>query len=132
MTKHMVTYDFLWVIEFLVSASLPSFVKAYLSAVTVKFLHFTYPSLELGSLNLSDSFWIRVKRIQSCLIVSNTSRADWSLKTPEKLASPIVLGMCCIAPSIMVTGKSNWSFRDSKARNWLRKGKVLAPLVRPT
>ena len=25
----------------------------------------------------------------------------------------------------------NWSFRDSKARDWLRKGKVLAPLVRP-
>ena len=23
-------------------------------------------------------------------------------------------------------------FRDSKARDWLRKGKVLAPLVRPT
>ncbi|KAJ6864533.1 hypothetical protein NC651_035167 [Populus alba x Populus x berolinensis] len=26
----------------------------------------------------------------------------------------------------------NWSFRDSKARDWLHKGKVLAPLVRPT
>jgi hypothetical protein len=35
-------------------------------------------------------------------------------------------------PSIMVTRKPNWSFRDSKARDWLRKGKVLAPLVRPT
>jgi hypothetical protein len=32
----------------------------------------------------------------------------------------------------MVTRKPNWSFRDSKARDWLRKGKVLAPLVRPT
>jgi len=30
-------------------------------------------------------------------------------------------------PSIMVTRKPNWSFRDSKARDWLRKGKVLAP-----
>jgi hypothetical protein len=36
------------------------------------------------------------------------------------------------SPSIMVTRKPNWSFRDSKARDWLRKGKVLAPLVRPT
>jgi len=35
-------------------------------------------------------------------------------------------------PSIMVTRKPNWSFTDSKARDWLRKGKVLAPLVRPT
>jgi hypothetical protein len=35
-------------------------------------------------------------------------------------------------PSIMVTRKHNWSFRDSKARDWLHKGKVLAPLVRPT
>jgi len=35
-------------------------------------------------------------------------------------------------PSIMVTKKPNWSFRDSKARDWLHKGKVLAPLVRPT
>jgi len=35
-------------------------------------------------------------------------------------------------PSIMVTRKPNWSFRDSKARDWLRKGKVLAPLVRHT
>jgi hypothetical protein len=34
--------------------------------------------------------------------------------------------------SIMVTRNPNWSFRDSKARDWLRKGKVLAPLVRPT
>ena len=32
-------------------------------------------------------------------------------------------------PSIMVTRKPNWSFRDSKARDWLHKGKVLAPLV---
>jgi hypothetical protein len=35
-------------------------------------------------------------------------------------------------PSIMVTRKPNWSFRNSKARDWLRKGKVLAHLVRPT
>ena len=35
-------------------------------------------------------------------------------------------------PSIMITRKPNWSFRDSKARDWLRKGKVLTPLVRPT
>jgi hypothetical protein len=35
-------------------------------------------------------------------------------------------------PSTMVIRKPNWSFRDSKARDWLRKGKVLAPLVRPT
>ena len=35
-------------------------------------------------------------------------------------------------PSIMVTRKPYWSFRDSKARDWLRKGKVLAPLVRHT
>ena len=35
-------------------------------------------------------------------------------------------------PSIMVTRKPNWSFRVSKVRDWLRKGKLLAPLVRPT
>jgi hypothetical protein len=35
-------------------------------------------------------------------------------------------------PSILVTRNPNWSFRDSKARDWLCKGKVLAPLVRPT
>ena len=35
-------------------------------------------------------------------------------------------------PSIMVTKKPNWSFRDSKARDWLRKEKVLTPLVHPT
>ena len=36
-------------------------------------------------------------------------------------------------PSIMVIRKpKNWSFRDSRVRDWLRKGKVLAPLVRPT
>jgi len=29
-------------------------------------------------------------------------------------------------------GTLNWSFRDSKARDWLRKGKVLTHLVRPT
>jgi hypothetical protein len=32
----------------------------------------------------------------------------------------------------LVTRNPNWSFRDSKARDWLREGKVLAPLVRPT
>jgi hypothetical protein len=36
------------------------------------------------------------------------------------------------SPSILVTRNPNWSFRYSKARDWLRKGKVLAPLVRPT
>jgi len=46
-------------------------------------------------------------------------------------------GLCFLCkrespPSIMVIRKPNWSFRDSKARDWLRKGKVLAPLVRPT
>ena len=35
-------------------------------------------------------------------------------------------------PSILVTRNPNWSFRDSKVRDWLCKGKVLAPLVRPT
>jgi hypothetical protein len=35
-------------------------------------------------------------------------------------------------PSIMVTRNPNWSFRDSNVRDWLRKGKVLAPLVCPT
>jgi hypothetical protein len=35
-------------------------------------------------------------------------------------------------PSILVTRNPNWSFRDSKARDWLRKGNVLAPLVRLT
>jgi hypothetical protein len=35
-------------------------------------------------------------------------------------------------PSILVTRNPNWSFRDSKARDWLRKEKVLTPLVRPT
>jgi hypothetical protein len=35
-------------------------------------------------------------------------------------------------PSILVTRNPNWSFRDSKASDWLRKGKLLAPLVRPT
>jgi len=35
-------------------------------------------------------------------------------------------------PSIMVTRNPDWSFKDSKARDWLHKGKVLAPLVRPT
>jgi hypothetical protein len=34
-------------------------------------------------------------------------------------------------PNIMVTRKLNWSFRDSNVRDWLRKGNVLAPLVRP-
>ena len=28
-------------------------------------------------------------------------------------------------PSILVTRNPNWFFRDSKARDWLRKGKVL-------
>jgi hypothetical protein len=36
------------------------------------------------------------------------------------------------SPSNLVTRNPNWSFRDSKARDWLRKEKVLAPLVRPT
>jgi hypothetical protein len=47
----------------------------------------------------------------------------------------LVLGSFCVKespPSIMVTRKPNWSFRDSKARDWLRKGKVSAPLVRHT
>ena len=35
-------------------------------------------------------------------------------------------------PSILVTRNPNWSFRDSKVREWLRKWKVLTPLVRPT
>jgi len=35
-------------------------------------------------------------------------------------------------PSILVTRNPNWSFRDSKARDWLRKGQVLASLVRST
>ena len=30
----------------------------------------------------------------------------------------------------MITRNPNWSFIDSKARDWLHKGKVLAPLVR--
>jgi uncharacterized Zn finger protein len=29
----------------------------------------------------------------------------------------------------MITRNPDWSFKDSKARDWLRKGKVLAPLV---
>jgi hypothetical protein len=37
-----------------------------------------------------------------------------------------------LPPSIMVTRNHNWSFRDSKVRDWLRKGKVLTPLIRPT
>jgi uncharacterized protein (DUF433 family) len=37
-----------------------------------------------------------------------------------------------LPPSIMVTRKPDWSFRDYKAREWLCKGKVLALLVRPT
>jgi hypothetical protein len=44
-------------------------------------------------------------------------------------------GLFCVKESpssIMVTRKPIWSFRDSKARDWLRKGKVLAPLVRST
>jgi hypothetical protein len=28
-----------------------------------------------------------------------------------------------LPPSIMITRKPNWSFRDSKVRDWLRKGK---------
>jgi len=35
-------------------------------------------------------------------------------------------------PGIMVTRNPDWSFKDSKVRDWLRKGKVLAPLIRPT
>jgi hypothetical protein len=35
-------------------------------------------------------------------------------------------------PRIMVTRNPDWSFKDSKARDWLRKRKVLAPLIRPT
>jgi hypothetical protein len=34
-----------------------------------------------------------------------------------------------LPPSIMVTRKPNWSFRYSKARDWLHKWKVLAPIV---
>jgi len=47
----------------------------------------------------------------------------------------LISGSFCVKespPSIMVTRKPNWSFRDSKTRDWLRKGKVLAPLVRHT
>ena len=29
----------------------------------------------------------------------------------------------------MVTRNPNWFLKDSKVRDWLRKGKVLAPLV---
>ena len=35
-------------------------------------------------------------------------------------------------PSILVTKNPNWSFRDSKARHQMRKGKVLVSLVRLT
>jgi hypothetical protein len=47
----------------------------------------------------------------------------------------LISGFFCVKESprsIMVTRKPNWSFKDSKARDWLRKGKVLAPLVRHT
>ena len=36
------------------------------------------------------------------------------------------------SPSILVSRNHNWSFKDYKARDWLRKWKVLAPLVRST
>jgi len=35
-------------------------------------------------------------------------------------------------PSILITKNPNWSLRDSKGRDWLCKGKVLAPPVSPT
>jgi hypothetical protein len=56
---------------------------------------------------------------------SSTSRRPF-------LVAGIDVGVFVCEKEIMVTRKPNWSFRDSKARDWLRKGKVLAPLVRPT
>jgi len=67
-------------------------------------------------------------RVPSGVAILSHPRGD-----PRLLSRSFIL--ICIKespPSIMVTRKPNWSFRDSKARDWLRKGKVLAPLVRPT
>jgi hypothetical protein len=44
----------------------------------------------------------------------------------------VLLGIRESPPSIMITMNLDWSFKDSKARDWVRKEKVLAPLVHPT
>jgi hypothetical protein len=40
--------------------------------------------------------------------------------------------MLCVVVFFFTMNDPLDPFRDSKARDWLRKGKVLAPLVRPT
>jgi hypothetical protein len=79
-------------------------------------------------------------------ILLGNKKLGWGMSHPPESSTsrrPVLVAeidcwgsFCCekreSPPSIKVTRKPNWSFRDSKARDWLRKGKVLAPLVRPT
>jgi len=57
--------------------------------------------------------------------------ARWS-GDPRLISGSLFFCVRKSPPSIMVTRNPNWSFKDSKGRDWLRKGKVLASLVRPT
>jgi hypothetical protein len=82
------------------------------------------PSIELEE---NSNFYVSM----IVLLIVTPSRAERGVAAILDLFR----GLFCVKgspPSIMATRKPNWSFRDSKARDWLRKGKVLAPLVRPT
>ena len=73
-----------------------------------------------------------LKILKPVTFVAPSRRERGGSDNPRLISGSLLFCVKESPPSIMVTKKPNWSFRDSKARDWLRKGKVLAPLVRPT
>jgi len=102
-----------------------------LSMITSKYFFFIggcYTSPQAALLFFPSHSSSPTKRIHQCC--RTLASGAWRRGNPR-----LVSGSFCVKespPSIMVIRKPNWSFRDSKARDWLRKGKVLAPLVRHT
>ena len=68
-----------------------------------RFLHLEYFSLVTGSLKPSDFFLINIRSFQSCLMLSTTPKAYWSLNNSDNYDSLAFLSICCISPSWLAT-----------------------------
>jgi hypothetical protein len=96
------------------------------------FLHLFLSACIITSSLIHEATTLMEKLFKLCVAPSRRSAASRrSLSDRGYGVGVFVLWIRESPPSIMITRNLNWSFRDSKARDWLNKGKVLAPLVRP-
>jgi hypothetical protein len=119
-----------------------SFLLYIMKNIVYRHEKYCYVNISYDMINII--MWIFFTGTRNVIIVwilpTSRKKIKILLSHPRERSAAILdwfRGLCCLCkrespPSIMVTRKPNWSFRDSKARDWLRKGKVLAPLVRPT